>query len=106
LIVLGCNDGQVILLKNVNNFERIEKLDVNRQRKSCIADIKFSPVNTGTKMIAAGSTDCAIDFLEVSADGKLSRIGYCKQVPGPVSVIDWSTSGSFIKVIFFNVFYV
>jgi echinoderm microtubule-associated protein-like 5 len=99
LIALGSSEGQIIILKNVNNFERLEKCDTTRQRKACITDLKFSPsLEQGTTILAAGSADCAIDFMEVTNDGKLTRIGYCKQVPGPVSVFDFSSQGEYIKV--------
>ena len=49
-------------------------------------------------MIAAGSSDSAVDFFEVTSEFKLSRIGYCLQVPGPVTSIDWATSSEYIKV--------
>jgi WD40 repeat protein len=83
------------LLKCDKNYEVIEISDSNRQRKACISDIKFSPHNS---MLAAGSLDSAIDFFEITPLGKLSRVGYCTNVPGPVLQIDWSTSVEYIKV--------
>ena len=97
MLVLGFNDGMIVLLKCVNNYEKLEKCDSNRQRKACVSDIKFSP-SMNPKRIAAGLSDCTIDFFDVTPEGKLNRIGYCKQVPGPVSVIDWSMSSKYIKV--------
>lgn len=98
MIALGFSDGQIVLLRCVNNYEKLEKCDSNRQRKACVSDIKFSPNHVNPKRFAAGLSDCTIDFFDVSQDGKLSRIGYCKQVPGPVTSIDWSSSGEYIKV--------
>ena len=49
-------------------------------------------------MIAAGSSDSDVDFFEVTSDFKLSRIGYCLQVPGPVTSMDWATSADYLKV--------
>ena len=98
-IAIGCKEGEIFLYRVSKNFDKIEKIDSNRQRKACITDLKFSPsLEQGTTILAAGSADCAIDFMEVTNDGKLTRIGYCKQVPGPVSVFDFSSQGEYIKV--------
>ena len=103
MLALGYSDGQIIILRSINNYERLEKCDTTRQRKACVTDLKFSPDNS-KMLLAAGLDDCTIDFLEVNKEGKISRIGYCKQVPGPVSIIDWSSSGDYIKVIMLTQF--
>jgi hypothetical protein len=56
---------------------------------------RFSPKNN---YLAVGSADSTIDFYEITAQGKLNRISYCKQVPGPVIQLDWSVCGVYIKV--------
>jgi WD40 repeat protein len=40
MIAIGTNDGEVVLYKTSNNYENLDKLDSNRQRKACITDIK------------------------------------------------------------------
>jgi len=95
-LVIGCNDGEVILLKASADYDVIERIDSKRQRNSLIHDIKFCP---NKDLIVVGYSDCSIDFFEVSEDHhSINRVGYCKQVPGPVLQIDWSTSGKFIIV--------
>ena len=49
-------------------------------------------------MLAAGANDSSVDFIEISDGLRLTRIGYCLQVPGPVLQLDWSTSADYIKV--------
>jgi len=39
-VVIGTNEGEVVLYKISNNYEKLDKLDSNRQRKACITDIK------------------------------------------------------------------
>lgn len=39
-LAVGTSTGEVILYKTNNNYDKIEKLDSNRQRNSCIRDIK------------------------------------------------------------------
>ena len=40
MIAIGTNEGEVVLFKLAANFEKLEKLDSNRQRKACVTDIK------------------------------------------------------------------
>jgi hypothetical protein len=39
-IVIGTADGDVILYKFSDNFDKFDKLDMNRQRKAVITDVK------------------------------------------------------------------
>lgn len=39
-IVIGTSEGEVVLYKVSNNFEKLEQIDSNRQRKACVTDIK------------------------------------------------------------------
>lgn len=39
-IVIGTSEGEVVLYKVSNNFEKLEQMDSNRQRKACVTDIK------------------------------------------------------------------
>ncbi len=55
---------------------------------------RFSPKKN---YLAVGSEELSIDFYEVTPQGKLNRVSYCKQVPGPVLQMDWSTSGVYLK---------
>ncbi|CAF0889090.1 unnamed protein product [Brachionus calyciflorus] len=95
MLGVGTSDGEVILYKLSKSYDKLEKLDFNRQRKSCIRDIKFSPVKS---YLAAGSEDSTIDFYEINSDGKINRISYCTQVPGPILQMDWSTDAQNIRV--------
>lgn len=94
-LVVGSAEGDVILYELNSSFDKIKKLDMNRQRKSVITDVKFSPKKN---YVAAGSDECYIDFYEITEDNTLNRVSYCKQVPGPILQMDWSTSGEYIKV--------
>ncbi len=96
LLAVGCNDGEVILLKTSPEYDLIERVDSKRQRNSSIHDIKFCP---NRDLLVVGYSDCSIDFFEVTEERlAINRVGYCTQVPGPVMQIDWSTSGKYIKV--------
>ena len=39
-IAIGCKEGEIFLYRVSKNFDKIEKIDSNRQRKACITDIK------------------------------------------------------------------
>ena len=39
-IAIGSAEGDVVLYRISNDFKNLEKLDVNRQRKAVIADVK------------------------------------------------------------------
>jgi WD40 repeat protein len=87
MIALGMNDGEILIVKCSDDYKSIEIADKKRQRSTCVTDIKFSPKDS---LLAAGSTDNAIDFFEVNDKGELNRIGYTTQLPGPVLQFDWS----------------
>lgn len=39
-LALGTSEGEIVLYRASSNYDKIEKVDSNRQRKSCIRDIK------------------------------------------------------------------
>lgn len=41
MIAIGTNEGEVVMFKVSSNFEKLDLLDSNRQRKSCVTDIKY-----------------------------------------------------------------
>lgn len=126
-IVIGTSEGEVVLYSVSNDYQNLNKMDSNRQRKACVTDIKWvlfkqlqksrksqhhfcllclpiSRFSPRKSYLAAGSSDLAIDFFEI-INGKMKRIAYCTQLPGPVLQIDWSTSAEYIKVLNKNLLY-
>ena len=60
-----------------------------------LAIFRFSPKDN---LLAVGSDEMTVDFLEINSNLQMTRIGYCTQVPGPVLQFDWSSLGDYIKV--------
>lgn len=44
MVAIGTNEGEVVMYKVSNNFEKLDLLDSNRQRKSCVTDIKYAKI--------------------------------------------------------------
>ena len=40
MLAVGCTSGEIILYKTTKRYDKFEKIDSNRQRKTCITDIK------------------------------------------------------------------
>ena len=115
-LAIGTKEGDISLFRVSKEFDLVEKIDSNRQRKACITDIKFVfsikmflnlifhlldfmllRFSPRKGFLASGSNDNAIDIYQIN-EGKLTRIAYCIQVPGPVLQMDWSTSAEYLKV--------
>ena len=57
---------------------------------------RFSPDD---KYLAVGSHDSSVDYFEIDdKTGKITRVGYCAQVPGMVLQIDFSSGSNHIRV--------
>lgn len=56
---------------------------------------RFSP---NSRFLAVGSTECAVDFYDLTLGPQLNRINCCRDIPSFVMQMDFSADSSYIQV--------
>lgn len=56
---------------------------------------RFSP---NSRYLAVGSTECAVDFYDLTLGPQLNRINCCRDIPSFVMQMDFSADSTFVQV--------
>jgi hypothetical protein len=89
--MLSVNVSQLFLISSKINYLFL-KLKIKIQNHT----LRFSPDD---KYVAVGSHDSSVDYFELDAkSGKITRVGYCAQIPGMVLQMDFSNDSNHLRV--------
>lgn len=91
LLGVGLDHGEVLLL-TVNSLSLWAK---KRDHCAAVWDLRFSPES---RFLAVGFVDGLVDFYDLTLGPSLNRVGYCKDLPGSVLQMDFSSDSRFIQV--------
>uniref|UniRef100_A0A8C6PPX7 EMAP like 5 n=1 Tax=Nothobranchius furzeri TaxID=105023 RepID=A0A8C6PPX7_NOTFU len=91
MVAIGMKNGEFIILM-VTSLKIWGK---KRDRRSPIQDIRFSP---NSRYLAVGSTECAVDFYDLTLGPQLNRINCCRDIPSFVMQMDFSADSSHIQI--------
>ncbi|MEQ2178766.1 Echinoderm microtubule-associated protein-like 5 [Goodea atripinnis] len=91
MVAIGMKNGEFIILLVAS----LKIWGKKRDRRSPIQDIRFSP---NSRYLAVGSTECAVDFYDLTLGPQLNRINCCRDIPSFVMQMDFSADSSYIQV--------
>ncbi|XP_036006433.1 echinoderm microtubule-associated protein-like 5 isoform X1 [Fundulus heteroclitus] len=91
MVAIGMKNGEFIILLVAS----LKIWGKKRDRRSPIQDIRFSP---NSRFLAVGSTECAVDFYDLTLGPQLNRINCCRDIPSFVMQMDFSADSSYIQI--------
>ncbi|XP_072221520.1 echinoderm microtubule-associated protein-like 5 isoform X3 [Leuresthes tenuis] len=91
MVAIGMKNGEFIILLVAS----LKIWGKKRDRRSPIQDIRFSP---NSCYLAVGSTECAVDFYDLTLGPQLNRINCCRDIPSFVMQMDFSADSSYVQL--------
>uniref|UniRef100_A0A8C7YJ93 EMAP like 5 n=1 Tax=Oryzias sinensis TaxID=183150 RepID=A0A8C7YJ93_9TELE len=91
MVAIGMKNGEFIILLVAS----LKIWGKKRDRRSAIQDIRFSP---NSRYLAVGSTECAVDFYDLTLGPQLNRINCCRDIPSFVMQMDFSADSNHIQL--------
>uniref|UniRef100_A0A3P8RL66 EMAP like 5 n=1 Tax=Amphiprion percula TaxID=161767 RepID=A0A3P8RL66_AMPPE len=91
MVAIGMKNGEFIILLVAS----LKIWGKKRDRRSPIQDIRFSP---SSRYLAVGSTECAVDFYDLTLGPQLNRINCCRDIPSFVMQMDFSADSTYVQI--------
>uniref|UniRef100_A0A4W4FP77 HELP domain-containing protein n=1 Tax=Electrophorus electricus TaxID=8005 RepID=A0A4W4FP77_ELEEL len=91
MVAVGMKNGEIVIFLT-NSLKMWGK---KRDRSSAIQDIRFSPDKL---LLGVGSAESTVDLYDLTQGSSISRVSYCKDIPGFVIQMDFSADSKFIQV--------
>ncbi|XP_075303783.1 echinoderm microtubule-associated protein-like 5 [Odontesthes bonariensis] len=91
MVAIGMKNGEFIILLVAS----LKIWGKKRDRRSPIQDIRFSP---NSCYLAVGSTECAVDFYDLTLGSQLNRINCCRDIPSFVMQMDFSADSAYVQL--------